>query len=139
MKPEDIDREMRLQAAAEAAERLGQPAGADPELDRHRLVIRALNRPTALQLPADFAARIAKRILLAEEKSGIEDWLMTLLLLGVGVIGLVYMQPVIALVVQRVHVDVPQLPWSMIAATGAGIAVAWIVDRSASRGFTSAR
>ena len=138
MKPEDIDREMRLQAAAEAAERRGQPAGTDPGLDRHRLVIRALNRPTALQLPADFAARIAKRILLSEEKSGVEDWLMTLLLLGVGVIGLVYMQPVIALVVQRVHIEVPQLPWSMIAATGAAIAVAWIVDRSASRGFTSA-
>lgn len=138
MKPEDIDRELRLQAAAEQAERLGQPAGVDPELDRHRLVIRALNRPTALQLPADFAARLAKRIELAEEKSGVEDWLMTLLLLGVGVIGLVYMQPVIALVVQRVHIEVPQLPWPMIAATGAAIAVAWIVDRSASRGFTSA-
>ena len=139
MKPEDIDRATRLQAAAEQAERLGKPAGVDPELDRHRLVIRALNRPMALQLPADFAERIAKRILLAEEKSGIEDWLMTLLLLGVGLIGLVYMQPVIALVVQRVHIEVPPLPWSMIAATGAGIAVAWIVDRSASRGFTSAR
>lgn len=138
MKPEDIDREVSLQAAAERAERLGQPAGVDPGLDRHRLVIRALNRPTALQLPADFAARVAKRILLAEEKSGIEDWLMTLLLLGVGLVGLVYMQPVLALVVQRVQFDVPQLPWSMIAATGAGIAVAWIVDRSASRGFTSA-
>ena len=138
MKPEDIDREMRLQAAAEVAERLGQPAGADPGLDRHRLVIRALNRPTALQLPADFAARLAKRILLAEEKSGVEDWLMTLLLLGVGVIGLVYMQPVIALVVQRVHIEVPELPWPMIAATGAAIAVAWIVDRSAARSFTSA-
>ena len=138
MKPEDIDREMRLQAAAEQAERLGQPAGVDPELDRHRLVIRALNRPTALQLPADFAARIAKRILMAEEKTSIEDWLMTLLLLGVGVIGLVYMQPVIALVVQRVHIEVPPLPWSMIAATGAGIAVAWMVDRGAARRFTSA-
>lgn len=138
MKPEDIDREMRLQAAAERAERLGQPAGIDTELDRHRLVIRALNRPTALQLPADFAARVAKRILMAEEKSSIEDWLITLLLLGMGLIGLVYMQPVIALVVQRVHIEVPQMPWSMIAATGAGIAVAWIVDRGASRGFTSA-
>ena len=138
MNNNDIDREARLQAAAEQAEQLGQPAGTDPELDRHRLVIRALNRPTALQLPADFAARLAKRIELAEEKSGVEDWLMTLLLLGVGVIGLVYMQPVIALVVQRVHIEVPQLPWSMIAATGAAIAVAWIVDRSASRGFTSA-
>ncbi|MCX7043573.1 MAG: hypothetical protein NT117_13160 [Gammaproteobacteria bacterium] len=138
MKPEDIDREMRLQAAAEQAERLGQPAGVDPELDQHRLVIRALNRPTALQLPADFAARIAKRILMAEEKTSIEDWLMTLLLLGVGVVGLVYMQPAIALVVQRVHIEVPQLPWSMIAATGAGIAVAWIVDRGAARRFTSA-
>ena len=139
MKPEDIDREARLQAAAEQAECLGHPPGVDPGLDRHRLVIRALNRPTALQLPADFAARIAKRVLLAEERSGIEDWLMTLLLLGVGLIGLVYMQPVIALVVQRVHIDMPQLPWPMIAATGAGIAVAWIVDRSVSRGTTSAR
>lgn len=139
MNNNDIDREARLQAAAEQAERLGQPAGSDPELDRHRLVIRALNRPTALQLPADFAARIAKRILVAEEKSSIEDWLMTALLFGMGVIGLVYMQPVIALVVQRVHIDMPQLPWSMLAATLAGIAVAWAVDRGASRGFTSAR
>ena len=65
MKPEDIDREARLQAAAEQAECLGHPPGVDPGLARHRLVIRALNRPTALQLPADFAARIAKRVLLA--------------------------------------------------------------------------
>lgn len=139
MNNNDIDREARLQAAAEQAEQLGQPAGTDPELDRHRLVIRALNQPTALQLPADFAARIARRILVAEEKSGIEDWLMTALLFGMSVIGLVYMQPVLALVVQRVNIEVPQLPWSMLAATLAGIAVAWIVDRGAARGFTAAR
>ena len=139
MNSNDIDREARLQAAAEAAERLGLPAGNDPEVDRHRAVIRALSRPLALQLPADFAARVAQRIGFAEEKSSIEDWLVTGLLLAVGVIGLVYMQPVIALVLQRVPIEVPALPWPMIAATLAGIAVAWIVDRGASRGFTSAR
>lgn len=139
MNSNDMDREARLQAAAEQAERLAQPAGIDPELDRHRLVVRALNRPTALQLPADFAARVAARVGFGEDKGSAEDWVMTLLMGVLGVVGLVYLQPVLATALQRVNVDLPHLPWPMLGATAVALVVAWAVDRGASRGLTSAR
>ena len=135
----DIERETRLQAAAEQAERLAQPAGIDPEVELHRLVIRALGRPTALQLPADFAARVAARVRYGEDKGSVEDWVMTLLMGVLGVVGLVYLQPVLASALQRVHIELPPLPWPMLAATAIALVVAWVVDRGAARGLTSAR
>ena len=107
--------------------------------DIDRLVIRALRQPTALQLPEDFAARVAARVRFSEDKGSVEDWLMTGLMGVLGVVGLVYLQPVLTSVLERVHVEVPHLPWPMLAATAVAIVVAWAVDRSASRGLTSAR
>lgn len=129
----DQNKEARLQAAAEQAERLRQPASGDAALDRHRLVLRALRQEPAERLPADFAARVAARARRREDKGSVEDWLMTLLMLALGVTGLVYVQPVVAGVMQRLHVELPSLPWPWLVATLAGVAVAWLVDRGASR------
>ena len=129
----DQNKEARLQAAAEQAERLRQPASGDAALDRHRLVLRALRREPTEQLPADFAARVAARVARTEEKGSIEDWLMTLLMFTLGVSGLFYIQPVVASVMQRLHVELPDLPWPWLVATLAGVGVAWLVDHGASR------
>jgi hypothetical protein len=123
----------RLPAAADQAERLQQPASGDAALDRYRLVLRALRQEPAERLPADFAAKVAARVLRTEEKGSVEDWLMTGLLFALGVAGLVYMQPVVAGMMQRLHVELPSLPWPWLAATLAGVVVAWLVDRAASR------
>ena len=129
----DQNKEARLQAAAEQAERLRQPASGDAALDRHRLVLRALRREPTEQLPADFAVRVAARVSRTEEKGSVEDWLMTLLMFVLGVTGLVYVQPVVAGVMQRLHVELPNLPWPWLVATVAGVGLAWLVDRGASR------
>lgn len=129
----DSNQDARLQAAAEQAERLRQPASGDAALDRYRLVLRALRQEPAARLPADFAAKVAARVSRAEEKGSVEDWLMTGLMFVLGVAGLFYMQPVLAGVLQRLHVELPSLPWPWLAATAAGVAVAWLVDRAASR------
>ena len=136
MNPIDHDREARLQAAAEQAERLGLPTGADPALDRHRLVLRALCREPAAQLPADFARRVALRAEHGEERAGAEDWTMTALLGLLALAGLYYLQPSLLAVLRRIDLDLPSLPWPMLAATGFALAVAWAVDQGAARWFS---
>ena len=134
MNSPDLDRQARLQLQAEQAERQRLPARGDSELDAYRLVIRALRQPLAAQLPADFAARVAKRIELPEDKSSLEDWLVTVLLLGMAVGGLIYMQPVMATVVSRLQFDLPSLPslpWPLLGAAIASVGVAWALDRGA--------
>ena len=131
MNGHEIEREARLQAMAEAAERQGLPAGADPAVDGYRLVMRALRMPLAHALPADFAARVARRVALPEERHALEDGLLSLLLLGVGITGLVYLQPVMAGVLASMHVDLPRVPWPLLVAAAAAVSVAWLVDRGA--------
>jgi hypothetical protein len=134
----DLERQARLQAQAEHAERQRLPASGDAELDSYRLVIRALRQPLKARLPADFAARMAERITLPEEKSSLEDWLVTALLFGMAVAGLIYMQPVMATVVSRLQFEppgLPTLPWPLLGATIASIAIAWALDRGAAGWF----
>jgi hypothetical protein len=126
----------RLQAQAELAERQGLPAGGHPAVDRYRLVMRALRQPLAVQLPADFAARVAAKIAFPEERSSFEDWAISLLLLGVGVAGLFYVQPLLAGVMDALQIAMPALPdvpWPLLGAAAASLAVAWVVDQGASR------
>jgi hypothetical protein len=52
-------------------------------------------------------------------------------LLGIGITGLVYLQPVLATVLESMHVSVPRVPWPLLVAAGAAVAVAWLVDRGA--------
>ncbi len=130
----EMDREARRQAAAMEAERLGLPAG-DPALDRERLLLRALRRAPTEQLPADFARQVALRAQRFESRAGAEDWLMTLLLGGLGIGALVYLMPFLVAVLRplRLQVELPALPWPMLAATAVAIAVAWVLDQGATR------
>jgi hypothetical protein len=129
-----LDRETRLQAAAAEAERLGLPPG-DPILDRERLLLRALRAAPAAQLPADFAHAVALRAQRLEARAAPEDWLMTLLLGGMGIGALAYLQPFLLAVLRslRVEVTMPALPWPMLIATAVAIGVAWAVDEGATR------
>ena len=135
MNSNDLEQQARLQAEAELAERQRLPASGRPELDRYRLVLRALRQPLAVQLPADFAATVAARVVLAEDKSSLEDWLMTLLLLALAVAGLVYALPVAASVLGQLHFKLPTLPWPLLVAAVVSVAVAWALDRGALRWF----
>jgi hypothetical protein len=131
MKPQDLERQARLQAQAEQAERQQLPASGDPALDSYRLVIRALKQPPAAQLPADFAKRVATRISFSEERSSLEDWLTTGLMLILAVTGLFYLRPVMANVLGQLHFQLPTLPWPLLAAAVASVALAWALDRGA--------
>ncbi len=123
----------RLQDAAERAERLGLAPGADAAVDRYRMVLRALRQPLAVQLPADFAARMSARIVLPEERGSAEDWLVSVLLFAVGGSGLFYLQPVMAEVLASMNFRLPSVPWPLVLAGGIAIAVAWAVDRGAAQ------
>ena len=131
MNNQDLERQAALQARAEQAERQQLPAGADASVDRYRLVLRALRQPLAAQLPADFARQTAARVTLAEEKTSLEDWLTTLLMLALAVAGLVFVAPVMGRVVGQLHVELPSIPWPLLAAAGVSVALAWAVDRGA--------
>lgn len=130
----EVEREARLQAAAAEAERRDAPAG-DPRLDRERLLLRALRREPVEALPPDFAQRVALRAGRIDSRAGPEDWMMTLLLGGMGIAALVYLLPVLSVVLRTLQfrLALPALPWPMLLATGVAIAVAWAVDQGATR------
>ena len=130
----EMDREARRQAAASEAERLGLPPG-DPALDRERLLLRALRRAPAEQLPPDFARQVALRAQRLESRAGAEDWLATLLLGGMGIGAMVYLMPFLVAVLRplRLQLALPDLPWPMLVATAVAIGVAWAVDQGATR------
>ena len=133
MNMHDREHEERLQAEAEAAERQQLPPGADPRVDEYRLVLRALRHPPALGLPADFAARVARRMLYAEERGTAEDWIVTVLMLAMAAGGLWYLVPMLSSLAGAFQVRLPALPWPLLVATGAAVAVAWAVDHGAVR------
>ena len=131
MSKQYLDEQARLQQLAEQAERQRLPAGGDPSVDAYRLVIRALREPLRMELPADFAKRVAARAAVPEESSRLEDWLMSLLLLVLAGGGLFFVAPVMAGVASQLHIHMPTVPWHLLAAAAASIVVAWALDRSA--------
>jgi hypothetical protein len=131
MNMREREQEERLQAEAEAAERQGLPPGANPVVNEYRLVLRALRQAPAEALPADFAARVARHVLFAEERGSMEDWMVTALMLVMAGGGLFYVQPVLSSMVGAFHMRLPALPWPLLFAAGAAVAVAWAVDRGA--------
>ena len=131
MSNQSFEEQARLQQLAEQAERQRLPASGDPSLDSYRLVIRALRQPLRLELPSDFAARVAARATVPEESSRLEDWLMSLLLLVLAGGGLFYVAPVMAGVASQLDIHLPAVPWHLLAAAAASIAVAWALDRGA--------
>jgi len=132
MNNQDNDLQSRMQAQAEVAERQGLRAGNDAGVDRYRLVLRALRQPLADQLPADFARRVAARVALVEEGGSLDDWLVTLLLLGMAIAGVVYVQPAMASIVGQLNFTLPTLPWPLLGAAGVSVALAWVIDAGAS-------
>lgn len=132
MNNHQIEREARLQAQAEHAEKLRLPAGSDPRLDSYRMVIRALRQPLAAQLPADFAALVARRKFVPEEKGSPEDWLVTLLMLAMAVGGVIYVKPLMADIASRLHFNLPTLPLPLLGAAIVSVLLAWALDRGAS-------
>ena len=138
MNMHDHDREARLQAAAEQAERLNLPSGSDPELDRQRLVIRALRQEPLPQLSANFARGMAVLVARRDKKITPEDWMMTVLMGALGVGSLVCVMPVMAKLMGGMHLSLPRLPWPMVIATVVAIAAAWALDQGVLR-FESKR
>jgi hypothetical protein len=133
MNMHDREQEERLQAEAEAAERQQLPPGADARVDEYRLVLRALRHPPAFGLPADFAARVARRMLYSEEQGTVEDWTVTVLMLAMAAGGVWYLLPMLSKLAETFQMRLPPLPWPLLLATAAAVLVAWTVDRGASR------
>jgi hypothetical protein len=130
MNMHEREHEERRQAEAEAAERARLPPGADPAVNEYRLVLRALRQPPGVAgLPMDFAARVARRAIYAEERGTIEDWIITGLMLALAVGALVFLQPVMAKIVGAFHISLPQVPWPLLLATAFAVAAAWAVEQ----------
>jgi hypothetical protein len=129
MNSRDPEREARLQAQAEAAERQRLPPGPDPAVDEYRLVLRALRTPPSPGLPMDFAARVARRAIYAEERGSIEDWIITGLMLALAGGAMFFLRPLMANILTTFHVSVPQLPWPLLFAAALAVAAAWAVEQ----------
>lgn len=128
MNPHDLDRQARFQSDAEQAERLHQASG-DWNVDSYRLIARAARRLPAESLPDDFAARVAARVLLSEQQTSLEDWMVTGLMLAMAIGGLVFVRPMLANVLGHLNFALPELPWPLLAGAVAGIALAFALDR----------
>ena len=128
------DQEARIQAEAERAEREGLASGRDPRVDRYRLVVRALRQPLEPQLPADFAPRVAAIALQRDRGEGLEEWIVVLLMLAMGVGALVFVGPALAGMMHTVvSVQLPPLPWHQAVMAAACIGVAWASERGFAR------
>jgi hypothetical protein len=130
MNTHDRELEERLQAEAEAAERAGLPPGGDPVVNEYRLVVRALRQPPNIPgLPMDFARRVARRAIYAEERGSFEDWFVVVLMLGMAVGALYFLQPLAAGIVASFNMKLPSVPWPLLVATALSVAAAWAVDQ----------
>ena len=129
MNTHDRERQEHLQAEAEAAERQQLPPGPDPVVNEYRLVLRALRKPPVDGLPAGFAARVARRVMFAEERGSSEDWMITGLMLAFAGGALYYLQPMLSGVIDALHVKVPSLPMPLLLAAGLAVAAAWAVEQ----------
>ncbi len=127
------DRDARLQAAAEQAERNDLPVG-DAELDAYRLVIRAVRQAAMPGLPEDFARRVSTRISPTSDQASFEDGMVTLLLLGMALGGGGYFLPrfwplLTSLPVRLPPINLPAVSWPLLAAAAVGLGIAWAIDR----------
>ncbi|MEO8160276.1 MAG: hypothetical protein ABI588_02575 [Arenimonas sp.] len=133
MSMREREHEERLQAEAEAAERQHLAPGANPVVNEYRLVLRALRREPRQALPADFAARVARRVSFAEERGSFEDWTITVLMLAMAAGGLFYLQPLLAELLGSLNLRLPALPWPLLLAAAVAVGLAWAADRGAAR------
>jgi hypothetical protein len=133
MNSQDREHEAQLQAAAEQAERSGQPTG-DSAVDAYRLVIRAVRQAPMPALPEDFARRVAARVSPAADKASMEDGMASLLLLGMALGGGGYFLPrfwplLSSLPLGLPALNLPAVSWPLLIAAAAGIGLAWAIDR----------
>jgi len=130
------------QDQAEQAERSGASSD-NPEVERYRLVLRALGKPTVAQLPADFARSVQLKVIGNERRAAFEDGLVTVLMLVMVIVGLAVAFPYIAPIVSTVGDSLPiagsalsaadsalsNVPWKTILAASLSIAVAMAMER----------
>ena len=128
MNNNDNERAIRLQQAAEQAERSGVPAG-DADVDAYRLVIRAVRQAAMPATPADFAARVASRLQRSPERAGFEDGMVIVLLLGMAMGGGGYFMPRLWPILSALPISLPPISWHWIIAAALAIALAWAVDK----------
>jgi hypothetical protein len=132
MNTHDHENEVRLQAAAEQAERSGRPTG-EPGVDAYRLVIRAVRQAAMPGLPEDFSRRVAARVSPVGDQASFEDGMATLLLLGMALGGGGYFLPrfwpLISSLVSVPTIDMPAVSWPLLAAAAVGLGLAWAIDR----------
>jgi hypothetical protein len=138
--------ELELQRLAERAEREQAPTG-DPQVDRYRLVLRALRRPLATELDADFTATVLQRIARRERQSALEDSIVTVMLLLLSIGGAAFAIPYLAPFIAEMGATVPladgllgearrllvQLPWPTLIGTGLCIGCVMLIDHLLSR------
>jgi len=130
MNTRDRELEEGLQAEAEAAEKAALPSGGNAAVDEYRLVLRALRQPpNAAGLPMDFAARVARRAIYAEERGSFEDWIVTGLMLVMAAGAMYYLQPLLAKIVASFNLALPSLPWPLLFGAAIAVGAAWLVDQ----------
>ncbi|HTD29510.1 MAG TPA: hypothetical protein VK660_09000 [Xanthomonadaceae bacterium] len=133
------DHDMRRQAEAERAEREGLAPGLDPDVDRYRLIVRALRQPLEPQLPADFAVRVAQ-VAMRRNSNRFEDVLVSLLLAGMGIVALLFVVPALAKAVQTMaSMTLPPLPWHMVVMAAICIGIVWASDSAWMRAHRDSR
>lgn len=144
-------REAQWQAQAEAAERSRSQAPLPAVVQRYRLVLRALRQPLGHSLPADFASQVMAQVDQREKRSAVEDALVTVLLVGLALAGLMltwpYLQPVIdqiralpvaGAVAENVGGNLAGVPWGSLLAVLGSVGVALLLERGlAGRGVSA--
>jgi hypothetical protein len=132
MNSQDHENEIRLQAAAEQAERNGQASG-DPAVDAYRLIIRAVRQAAMPGLPEDFSRRVSARVSPTGDKASFEDGMVTLLLLGMALGGGAYFLPrfwpLLSSLVSLPAMKLPGVSWPLLVAAALGLGVAWAIDK----------
>ena len=133
--------ELEVQTRAERAER-EQASSGDAQVDRYRLVLRALRRPLATELDADFTARVLQRVAERERQSTLEDSIVTVMLLLLSLGGAAFAFPYLAPLIAEMGSTVPladnalgqaqsllaQLPWPTLIGTGLCIGTLMLID-----------
>ena len=133
MNPQELEQQQKLQDAAERAERERLPAG-DPQVDAYRLVLRALQQPLAISLPADFAQQVARKLQAREEAAGLEKWLINILLVTMAVGAAIFaLPPLAATLAPLLRATAAQpVPWSLIFVAALAMTMVWLMDAALS-------
>ncbi len=140
----ELEKEAQWQRQAEQAEQGHSNAKDDPQVDRYRLVLRALRQPVGPQLPADFAARLQQQVIDSNRRAALEDGLVTLLMAIMVAVGLVVAYPYLASLIDQLRGNLPvaesllgmtdgaltNVPWKSILGSALAIAGVLLIERN---------